>query len=136
MDEYVIKQKIQKACLEPRAPEGLIQKVALRSRAVVLGAEAQKQLENAPAEKVAALASLALVGQLAAVSELPAGVRPEQLAGKLAQEPAFVAALRGGNIARRLSSGELMQQVIGKKSAIEPSYSQKSAAQKNGPAIR
>ena len=61
-----------------------------------------------------------MIGQLALVSDLPKGIQPETLARKLEQEPAFAAALRGGNIARRLSSGELMQQLAGKDSADVP----------------
>lgn len=66
MDEYVIKQKIQMACVEPRAPEKLIQQVILRAKAVVMGVAAQKQLETATAENVSGLVSRVLVGQLAA----------------------------------------------------------------------
>ena len=111
MDEYVIKQKIQNAFFEPRAPEGLIDQVILRSHAVAMGVEAQKQLAQAPAEQVSELASCALVGQLAAVSELPKGIQPEKLAQQLEQAPAFRAALRGGNVAGRLHSGEFLRQM-------------------------
>ena len=76
MEEYVIKQKIQMACIEPQAPEGLIQQVILRAKAVTMGVAAQKQLDTAPAENVAQLASRALIGQLAAVSELPKPAQP------------------------------------------------------------
>ena len=79
MDEYVIKQKIQMACIEPRAPEELIQQVILRAKAVAMGVAAHKQLESAPAGDVAGLASRVLIGQLASVSELPKDVQPEQL---------------------------------------------------------
>ena len=113
MDEYVIKQKIQMACFEPRAPEELIQRVILRTQAVAMGVAAQKQLETAPAENIAELTSRVVVGQLAAVSELPKGAQPEQLARQLAQQPAFIAALRGGNVVQRLHSGELLQQITG-----------------------
>lgn len=133
MDEYVIKQKIQEAFFEPRAPEELMQKVVLRAQAVAMGTNAQKELESAPAEKVGALASRALIGQLAAVSELPQGMPPEQLANLLEQEPAFAAALRGGNVARRLSSGELMQQVTGQAPAQTPP--QISPPEKEGPSF-
>jgi hypothetical protein len=133
MDEYVIKQKIQEAFFEPRAPEELMQKVVLRAQAVAMGTNAQKELENAPAEKVGALASRALIGQLAAVSELPQGMPPEQLANLLEQEPAFAAALRGGNVARRLSSGELMQQVTGQAPA--QTTPQISLPKKEGPSL-
>ena len=111
MDEYVIKQKIQKACLEPHPPEHLIQQVIARAEAVTMGVQAQKQLATAPAEDISQLASRGLIGQLATVTELPKGVAPEELARQLEQAPAFAAALRGGNVASRLSSGELMQQV-------------------------
>lgn len=125
MDESIIQQKIQMACLEPRAPEGLIQQVILRARAVAMGTAAQKQLETATAERVAELASRAVIGQLAMVSELPKGAQPEQLARQLEQQPAFIAALRGGNVAQRLGSGELLQQITGQKPAVEPVISEK-----------
>jgi hypothetical protein len=130
MEEYVIKQKIQMACFEPRAPEKLIQQVILRAKAVVMGVTAQKQLETAPAENVAGLASRALIGQLAAVSELPEGAQPEQLARQLERQPAFLAALRGGNVAQRLSNGELLQQLTGQKPAAA------QAAVENKPPIK
>ena len=133
MDEYVVKQKIQKAFLEPRAPEELMQKVVLRAQAVSMGTNAQRALENAPAEQVGALASRALIGQLAAVSELPKGVEPELLARLLEQEPSFSSALRGGNVARRLSSGELMQQVTGQTPAEEQTSPQISPPKKESP---
>ena len=133
MDEYVVRQKIQKAFQEPRAPEELVQKVILRAKAVSMGVDAQKQLETAPAEKVAQLASRAVIGQLAAVSELPSGVQPEQLAQQLEQAPAFVAALRGGNVARRVSSGELIRQIVGPQPEAQQDAPQKSAPQKEGP---
>ena len=127
MDEYVIKQKIQMACNEPRAPEGLIQQVILRAKAVVMGVAAHKQLECAPAGNVAGLASRALIGQLAAVSELPKDVHPEQLASQLEQQQAFLSAIRGGNVVQRLDSGELLQQITGQKPAVERAVPEISA---------
>ena len=135
MDEYVIKQKIQMACYEPRAPEKLIQQVILRAKAVVMGVAAQKQLETATAENVAGLASRVLVGQLAAVSELPKGAQPEQLASQLEQQPSFIAALRGGNVIQRLGNGELLQQLTGQKPIAEPTAPEISVPQKEGPTI-
>ena len=135
MDEYVIKQKIQKAFFEPRAPEELIHQVILRTKAIVMGMEAKKQLETATAENVANLTSRALIGQLAAVSELPKGAQPEQLANQLEQQPAFLAALRGGNISQRLSSGELLQQITGQKPIAEPTPTEISAPKPEGPAM-
>ena len=135
MDEYVVQQKIQKALMEPHAPEALIQKVILRTKAVTMGVNAQKQLETAPAEQHGDLASRVLIGQLAAVSELPEGTQPEQLAQQLQQAPAFQAALRGGNIARRLQSGELMQQILGNAPVAEQMSPQKAAPQKEGPVM-
>ena len=135
MDEYVMKQKIQMACLEPRAPEELIRQVILRGKAVVMGVAAQKQLESASAEELGQLASRALIGQLAAVSELPEGAKPEQLANLLEQEPAFQAALRGGNVAQRLGNGELLQQLTGQKPMAEPTAPEISVPQKEGPSM-
>jgi hypothetical protein len=94
MDENAVKEKVQKVYFEPRAPEELIQKVVLRAKAVTMGLEARKQLETAPAERVGELASRALIGQLATLTELPKNTQPEQLAQQLQQEPAFLAALR------------------------------------------
>lgn len=134
MDENIIKQKIQKAFVEPSASEDLIRQVILRTQAVTMGMQAQQQLESAPAEKIGQLASRALIGQLATVSELPEGAEPEQLASRLEQEAAFQAALRGGNVARRLSSGELMQQVAAQEPAPEQEIPEISPPQKEGPA--
>ena len=135
MDEYVMKQKIQRAFFEPRAPEGLIQQVTLRARAVAMGAAALKVLEAAPAEDIAGLTSRAVIGQLAAVTELPNGVHPEQLARQLARQPAFLSALRGGNIAQRLSSGELLEQIIGQKPEAVQTDPEKNSPKKEGPVI-
>ena len=135
MDEYVMKQKIQEAYIEPRAPEKLIQQTILRTQAVTMGVQAQKQLENASAEEVGSLASRALIGQLAAVSELPEDAAPEQLANQLEQEPAFQAALRGGNVARRVSNGELMQQVAAQEPAVEQDPPELSVPVKEGPVM-
>ena len=133
MDEYVMKQKIQNAFFEPRAPEALIQKVVLRTQAVTMGVASQKQLETATAEKVAELTARALVGQLASVSELPYGVQPEQLARQLEQTPAFQTAIQGGNVVRRLFSGELLQQITGKSAVAEQPSAPISAPKKEGP---
>ena len=135
MDEYGIKQKIQTARFEPQAPEGLIQQVILRAKAVTMGVAAQKQLDTAPAENVAQLASRALIGQFAAVSELPKGTQPEQLARQLEQQPAFVAALQGGNVAQRLSSGELLQQITGQKPTTAQTAPETTIPKKDGPVM-
>ena len=135
MDEYVTKQKIQTAYSEPRAPAELIQKVILRAQAVTMGVEAKKQLETAPAEKAGELASRVLIGQLAAVSELPKEAKPEALAQQLQREPAFQAALQGGNVAGRLASGELMQQIIGRTPAAEQTAPEIAVLQKEGPVM-
>ena len=133
MDEYVIKQKIQMACFEPRAPEKLIQQVILRAKAVVMGVAAQKQLETATAENVSGLASRVLVGQLAAATQLPDGAQPEQLAQQLEQQPAIRAALHGGNLSQRLNSGELLRQITGQKPIAEPTAPEISTPPKRRP---
>ena len=133
MDEYVMKQKIQKACFEPPAPERLIRQVILRTQAVSMGVQAQKQLGAAPAENIAELASRGLIGQLAASTELPEGAQPEQLALQLMREPAVVAAVRGGNVAQRLASGELLQQIVGGKPVAEAPAPEISVPKKEGP---
>ena len=135
MDEYVMKQKIQMACSEPRAPEGLIQQVILRAQAVVMGVAAQRQLESAPADHVASLASRVLIGQLAAVAVLPETAQPEQLARQLEQQPAFLATLRGGNVVQRLNSGELLQQITGQKPVAAQTTFENTIPKKDGPAM-
>lgn len=135
MDEYVMKQKIQEAYMEPQAPEELIRQTILRTQAVTMGVQAQKQLESASAEEIGQLASRALIGQLATVSELPEGSKPEQLANLLEQEPAFQVALRGGNVARRISSGELIQQVAAQEAAPEQDPPELSVPIKEGPVM-
>ena len=119
MDEYVMRQKIQNAYLEPQAPEELIKAVSFRTQAVAMGLQAQKQLETAPAEQVGDLAARALIGQLATVLGLSADTQLEKLVRQLQQEPAFAAALRGGNIVRRVNSGELLRQIAGLESVVE-----------------
>lgn len=135
MDEYVMKQKIQNAYTEPKAPEELIRKVILRAEAVSMGAQAQKQLETAPADQACHLAARVLIGQLATVSELPKGARLEQLTAQLEQAPAFQAALRGGNVARRLSSGELLRQITGKEPAAEQEAPALAVPKKSEPSL-
>ena len=119
MDEYVMRQKIQNAYLEPQAPEELIKAVSFRTQAVAMGLQAQKQLETAPAEQVGDLAARALIGQLATVLGLSADTQLEKLVRQLQQEPAFAAALRGGNIVRRVNSGELLRQIAGLEPVVE-----------------
>ena len=135
MEEHVMKQKIQDAYSEPRAPENLVQSVILRAQAVSMGVQAQKELETATGARVGEYAARALIGQLAEVSELPPGIKPQQLAQHLEQEPAFRAALVGGNVLQRVKSGELMQQVTGQQPAREPEAPQISAPEKGGPAL-
>lgn len=135
MDEYVTKQKIQQLYNEPQAPEALVDQVILRAQAVTMGVQAQRQLETASAQEMRQLVSRVLIGQLAAVSELPKNAEPEQLAQQLAQQSAFGAALRGGNITARLNSGELLQQLTGQKPAAEQVLSETTAPIKKGPAM-
>ena len=135
MEEYQIKQKIQGAYAEPRAPERLIQAVILRAQAVTMGLHAQKQLESAHGEEVSQLASRVLIGKLAAVSELPAGTKPEQLAELLEQEPAFHSALRGGNVVSRLENGELLRQITEPMHEANQDPPELSVPQKEGPAL-
>jgi hypothetical protein len=135
MDESVVKKKIQAAYSAPQASETLIQRTILRAQAVTMGAEAQRELETAPAEKLGQLASRVLIGQLAAVSDLPKGIKPEHLAQQLEQEPAFQAALRDGNAAQRVKSGELMRQVIKQKPAAAQASPKPPVQVKKGPGM-
>ena len=121
MDEFKVKEKIQTAFSAPQVSQDLIPRTTLRAQAVTMGADAQRKMETASAKEMGQLASRALIGQLAAVSDLPMGIKPERLAQQLEQEPAFQAALRGGNVAQRVKSGELMRQVVSQKPAAQAS---------------
>ena len=135
MDEFAVKEKIQAAYSAPQVSEDLIQRTILRAQAVTMGADAQRQMETAPAEKMGQLASRALIGQLAAVSDLPMGIKPERLARQLEQEPAFQSALRGGNVAQRVKSGELMRQVIKQEPAAAQASPELSVKVNEGPGM-
>ena len=100
-----------------------------------MGVAAQKQLDTAPAENVAQLASRALIGQFAAVSELPKGTQPEQLAQQLEQQPTLQAALHGGNLSQRLNSGELLRQITSQTPETEQAEPEISTPKKEGPTM-
>ena len=51
------------------------------------------------------------------------------------QQPAFLAALRGGNVAQRLNSGELLQQIIGRKPLVGQTAFENAISKNEGPAI-
>ena len=125
MEESTMKQKIKDAFFEPRAPQELIDSVILRAQAVTMGEEAKKQMATASAEQIGTLAAQALIGQLASVSALPSGSEPQALAQQLEQQPAFQAALHGGNVLKRVESGELMQQVANPQPEDLPEVPQK-----------
>ena len=76
-----------------------------------------------------------LMGQLAAVSDLPKGIKPERLAQQLEREPAFRSALRGGNVAQRVKSGELMRQVVKQEPAAAKASPESSVKVNEGPGI-
>ena len=118
--------------------ESVAEAIRQRHKDIVAGYEnriRESQLQQAVAAAGGRnyVAIRALIGQLAAVSELPEGTKPEQLANLLEQEPAFQAALLGGNVARRLSSGELMQQVVAQKPAAEQDPPEIAVPVKKGP---
>lgn len=136
MEEMEIRQTIKEAYAEPRAPEQLIQSVILRAQAMRMGAQACSQLETAPAERQAELAAMGLIGQLAEVARLPEGASPEGLASQLSQDPGFLQALRGGHLAQRLKTGELMQQVANPEAALaEPEAPELKPPQIEGPML-
>lgn len=135
MEEYMLKQKIQAAYSEPRAPERLVDAVILRAQAVTMGVQAKQQMATARGEDMGKLAARVLIGRLAEVSELPAGTKPEELAEQLEQEPAFRAALQGGNVARRLENGDLLRQITEPAPAAKPDEPELAVPQKEGPAL-
>ena len=135
MEEYMLKQKIQAAYFEPRAPERLVDAVILRAQAVTMGVQAKQQMATARGEDMGKLAARVLIGRLAEVSELPAGTKPEELAEQLEQEPAFRTALQGGNVARRLENGDLLRQITEPAPAAKPDESELAVPQKEGPAL-
>ena len=113
----------------------MIRQVILRSRAIVMGNEAKKLLEAGIAENLSALVACSIIGQLAEVSKLPEGATPEQLAQQLERQPAFIEALRGGNVVQRLNSGELLQQITGQQPIEEQTTPEISASKIEGPAV-
>ena len=135
MDEFTVKEKLQAAFSAPQVSEDLIQRTILRAQAVTMGAEAQRKMETASAEEMGQLASRALIGQLAAVSDLPIGVKPERLAQQLEQQPAFQSALCGGNVAQRVKSGEFMRQVTKQEPAAAHTSPKLAVKAKEGPGI-
>lgn len=138
MEEMIIKQKIKEAVPEPKAPEALVEAVVLRVRAMEMGRQAQARLDTAPAQERGALAAMGLVGQLAQLGPLPQGAQPRDLARELEQSPAFLNALPGAELSRRLSSGELMRQVA--ENAARPQEPEAPAqtrepAERQGPGL-
>lgn len=133
MDEFTIKEKLQAALSVPPVSEDLIQRTILRAQAVTMGADAQQKIENAPAEEMGKLASRVLIGQLAAVSDLPKGIKPERLAQQLELAPAFQTALRGSNVGQRVRNGELMRQVVKQEAAATHTSPTSPVKAKEGP---
>lgn len=113
MDEMKIAQTIQNAYNEPRAPEGLIRSVVLRAEAMTLGREARQQIARAPEAEQPELAARDILGQLAAVSPLPEGSDPRDLARQIAQSPEMVRAAEEGALPQRLADGSLLRQLAG-----------------------
>lgn len=135
MNEQTMKQQIKAAYAEPKAPEGLIRSVILRVNAAKMGAQAQSDLKTASPEKYPELVSLALIGQLAAVTALPEGAEPGQLARQLRQQPQYARVMQGGNIPQRLASGELFRQLTQTAASRQEEAPQMSAPQKQGPVM-
>lgn len=135
MDEMKITQSIRDAYHEPRAPEPLVRSVILRAEAVTMGRQARQSLPTAQPEQQPELAARALVGQLAEVSALPEGSEPQLLAQQLSREKAFTRLLAGGDLPRRLESGELLRQLVGGQAQAAPEQPRKNAPENQGPSL-
>lgn len=137
MDEMTVKNRITEAVREPPAPEALIQRTILRAKAITAGRRAEEQLETGEKDLSGArrreLAATSLIGRLAAVADLPEGVRPEQMAARLAEEPRFVRAVESGNVLSRLKSGELLNAALQPPKRREAPAPEKSGPDRGGP---
>lgn len=138
MDEMTVKNKIEAAMNEPRAPDALVEKTVRRARAITMGRRAEQRLEAEEGKlslhEQTELAARSMVGRLAAVTALPEQVTPETMAQQLSREPRFVQAVERGGVLSRIKSGELLNALLQepKRSAPAP---QRSEPQRRGPSV-
>ena len=91
MNEITIKNRIEAAVEEQRAPEKLVEQTVLRAQGIVAGRSAEQRLEQEgdrlPQEEVAYLTAAGLIGRLAFLRPLPEGGSLRQMTEQLAGNP-------------------------------------------------
>lgn len=91
MNEMTIKNRIEDAVGNQRAPEKLVKQTVLRVQGIVAGRSAEQRLEQEgerlPKEEVAYLTAAGLIGRLAISGPLPEGSSLQQMTEQLAASP-------------------------------------------------
>lgn len=91
MNEMTIKNRIEDAVGNQRAPEKLVKQTVLRVQGIVAGRSAEQRLEQEgerlPKEEVAYLTAAGLIGRLAISGPLPEGSSLQQMTEQLATSP-------------------------------------------------
>ena len=88
MNEITIKNRIEAAVEEQRAPEKLVEQTVLRAQGIVAGRSAEQRLEQEgerlPEDEVAYLTAAGVIGRLAFLRPLPEGGSLRQMTEQLA----------------------------------------------------
>ena len=91
MNEMTIKNRIEDAVGNQKAPEKLVKQTVLRVQGIVAGRSAEQRLEQEgerlPKEEVAYLTAAGLIGRLAISGPLPEGSSLQQMTEQLATSP-------------------------------------------------
>ena len=91
MNEVTIKNRIEAAVGDRRAPEKLVDQTVLRAQGIAAGRSAEQRLEQEgdrlPKEEVAYLTAAGLIGRLAMSRPLPEGGSLQQMTEQLAASP-------------------------------------------------
>ena len=117
MNEMTIKNRIEDAVGNQRAPEKLVKQTVLRVQGIVAGRSAEQRLEQEgerlPKEEVAYLTAAGLIGRLAISGPLPEGSSLQQMTEQLATSPKLNQRLNRpvGETLGRLRSGMLLKEL-------------------------
>ena len=117
MNEMTIKNRIEDAVGNQRAPEKLVKQTVLRVQGIVAGRSAEQRLEQEgerlPKEEVAYLTAAGLIGRLAISGPLPEGSSLQQMTEQLAASPKLNQRLNRpvGETLSRLRSGMLLKEL-------------------------
>ena len=117
MNEMTIKNRIEDAVGNQRAPEKLVKQTVLRVQGIVAGRSAEQRLEQEGErllkEEVAYLTAAGLIGRLAISGPLPEGSSLQQMTEQLAASPKLNQRLNRpvGETLGRLRSGMLLKEL-------------------------